>query len=98
METVVINIRTDPQVKERAQEIAADLGFSLSSLINAYLKQLARTKSISFSLEGEEPSPYLIKALAESENDRRAGRCYSFSSLEEAVDFLDEIAKSKDGN
>lgn len=71
--TAVINIRTEPQVKVQAQEIAADLGFSLSSLINAFLRQLIRTKSVSFSLSSEEPPNCLIQTLREAKKDKGAG-------------------------
>ena len=44
----VINIKTDKEVKKDAQKIAADLGFSLSAIINAYLKQFVRNKEVYF--------------------------------------------------
>ena len=75
MNTAVINIKTDPLLKTKAQKVASELGFSLSSLINAYLKQLVQTKTVSFSLE-EKPSKYLLKSLKESEEDIKAGRVY----------------------
>ncbi len=91
MNTAVINIKTDPGLKLQAQRVAADLGFSLSSLVNGYLKQLARTKTIYFTTATEEPSDYLIQALKESEADRKAGRYCSFGNADEAVSFLDKI-------
>ena len=69
--TSVITIRTDPRLKAEAQEIAADLGFSLSSIIKAYLKKLIRTRTLSFSVPSEEPSDYLIQALKEAKGDRK---------------------------
>ena len=55
MNTAVINIKTNAKVKSQAQKIASDLGFSLSSLINGYLNQLIKTKTIHFSLTEEIP-------------------------------------------
>lgn len=95
MKTAVINIKTDAKVKAHAQKVAAELGFSLSSLINGYLRQLVKSKEVHFSLSEDEPSEYLIKALKESEKDRKAGRYVSFGSGENALDFLDEVI---DGN
>ena len=46
----VINIKADQNVKRRAQKLAHDLGFSLSTVINAYLKQFIRTKEVHFSI------------------------------------------------
>ena len=39
MKTTMINIKTDKKVKEDAQKLAEELGFTLSGLITASLKQ-----------------------------------------------------------
>jgi len=96
--TAVINIKTDPVIKKKAQKIAKELGFSLSSIINAYLRQLTKTKSISFSTSSEEPSDYLIRALKESDDDIKAGRIYSFDEVSDSLDFLDEAVESHGKN
>ncbi|KKQ26131.1 MAG: Addiction module antitoxin, RelB/DinJ family [Candidatus Woesebacteria bacterium GW2011_GWA1_37_8] len=89
MNTAVINIKTNAKVKSQAQKIASDLGFSLSSLINGYLNQLIKTKTIHFSLTEEIPSEYMIQALKESEEDRKAGRVSpSFDNVKDAIDWL----------
>ncbi|MBI2330405.1 type II toxin-antitoxin system RelB/DinJ family antitoxin [Candidatus Daviesbacteria bacterium] len=90
MNTAVINIKINPQVKKDAQKLAEDLGFSLSSLINGYLKQIIRTKSVNFNLT-EEPSEYMIKALKESRADIKAGRVISFKKPNDALDYLDKL-------
>lgn len=87
MNTAVINVKTNPKLKEQAQEIAAGLGFSLSSLVNAYLRQLTRTKAVSFSLS-EEPNDYLVKTIKEAEADLKAGRVITFNNPKEAVAWL----------
>jgi len=46
MNTAVINIKTQPEVKAKAQEIAKEIGVSLSSLLNAYLKQFIKTNGV----------------------------------------------------
>jgi len=46
----VINIKTDKEVKKNAKKVAEDLGFSLSAVINAYLKQFVRNKEVYFGL------------------------------------------------
>ena len=93
MNTAIINIKTDPKVKAKAQRIASELGFSLSALINGYLNQLVRTKTIHFSVLEEEPSEYMIQALKESEEDKRRGRYSSFDS-DKALEYLDNIINS----
>lgn len=88
MNTAVINIKTDSRLKEEAQKIAKDLGFSLSSLMNAYLRQLVKAKTVHFSLN-EEPTPYMLNSLKESEADIKAGKVSpSFDEAEEAIAWL----------
>ena len=90
MNTAVIITKTDPQVKRKAQKIAKEIGVSLSSLINAYLKQLVRTRRVEFDLE-EEPSDYLIKAIRRSEKNIREGKVSpAFKTGKEAVDWLEK--------
>lgn len=88
MSTAVINIKTDPKVKAKAQKIASELGFSLSALINGYLSQLIKTKTIHFTASEETPSEYMIQALKESEEDRRKGRYVSFGDVDDAINWL----------
>lgn len=94
MNTAVINIRTDFGLKSAAQRVAEELGFSISSLVNAYLKQLVKTKTVYFS-GAEEPSDYLIQAMKEAEADRKAGRYRSFNNSAEALEYLDKIVEKR---
>ncbi len=86
--TAVINIRTDLVIKTKAQKIAERLGLSLSAVINGYLRQLIRTKSISFSLE-EKPTKYLLNSLKKSKEDIKAGYVSpAFDNADEALRWL----------
>lgn len=57
----IINIKSDKDIKEKAQKIAKDLGLPLSTLINAYLRQLIRNEEIHFST-----APKMTKELEET--------------------------------
>ena len=90
MNTAVINIKTAPEVKSQAQKVAAKLGFSLSALINGYLRHLIKVKTVYFYLK-EEPSPYLIAALKESDKVIKAGReSPTFNNVDNALAWLDD--------
>ena len=91
MKAAVINIKTDPVVKAKAQKVASELGFSLSALINGYLNQLVKTKTVLFSATDKVPSEYMVKALRESEEDRKKGKYKSFKSADAALDFINKI-------
>ncbi len=86
MKTAAISVKIDPKVKQAAQKVANELGFSLSDVVNASLKKLAREKTIYYSLL--EPSPMLKKAIREARRDRAQGKSYGPFSLEEAETFL----------
>lgn len=97
MNSVQINVRTDKKTKREAQKVASGLGLNLSRLINAYLKEIIRSKKVEFSSQGEKPSAYLIRCIKEAEEDMKKGDYYSFDSPEKAVAFLDKrIKKNKD--
>ncbi len=64
----VINIKTKKEIKARAQKVASGLGLSLSAIINAYLRQLARSKEIRFSLTPR-ISPELERLIGKVEYD-----------------------------
>lgn len=95
MNTAVINIKVDAKLKRGAQKVAESLGFSLSAIVKAYLTQLIKTKSVSFSAKTEEPSGYLIQMLKESQEDIKAGRVVSFKNGEEALNFLDTMIEDE---
>lgn len=90
MNTAVINIKTEPVLKKQAMTIADELGFSLSSLFNAFLKNLVRTKTVNFSLEDEShPTKFMIDSLKESGCDIKAGRTSPvFSNAKDAIKWL----------
>ena len=95
--TAVINVRTNARIKSQAQDIAEKLGLSLSAVINAYLKQLIRVKSVSFSLE-EQPSDFLLQSLAESKEDIKNGYVSpAFTDADEALKWL-KTPKAKYAN
>ena len=90
MSTVVVNIKTESEVKQKAQQVAKDLGISLSALINAYLKQLIRTKKVEFSLD-EIPNEYLKAILKQAEEDYKKGNTSpAFKTGKEAVAWLEK--------
>jgi addiction module RelB/DinJ family antitoxin len=91
MNTAVINIRTSKTLKTQAQQVAEGLGFSLSTLITAYLKQLTKDKTVYFSLVDEVPNRTLVAALKQAEADRKTGRAKRFDSKQAALDYLDAL-------
>ena len=85
----MINLRIDKGVKQEAQKLAEAMGIPLSTLINAYLKQLVRNREVHISA-APKMSPYLEKIIAEAEEDFRAGKNISpeFDNAEDAIQWL----------
>ncbi len=95
MNTTTIHIKTDVRIRDDAKKVAEDSGYSLTSLINALLRQIARTKSLNLNLE-EKPNKHAVAMLKKSEEDYKAGRVTSFESWQEVLNYLDhEIANEK---
>ncbi|MHB8710444.1 MAG: hypothetical protein ACYC6X_02755 [Minisyncoccota bacterium] len=68
MKTTMINIKTNKEVKRQAQKLAEELGFSLSALVTASLKQFVRTREVRFSA-APRMTPYLEGVIREVEKD-----------------------------
>lgn len=91
MSYAVVTTKVDPQIKKEAQETAEQLGLPLSVVIKAFLKQFIRTKTVTFSAVGENPSKYFLSELKKAREDRKKGKASPvFSTGEEAVAWLEK--------
>ena len=81
----LINIRTDARLKKEAQNVARDLGISLSSILNAYLRELTQEQRISFAVH---PTPNLKtrRILDAAIQDIKKGNKKAFSPVFSDVD------------
>jgi DNA-damage-inducible protein J len=88
MNTTVINIRTEAELKEEAKKIAGDLGMSLSTVINVFLKQFVRRRGLSVSLK-ETPSDFLKEKMKESKMELKEGKVSpTFDNASDAIEWL----------
>jgi len=86
----VISVRIPSQLKNSAQEVAEGAGFKLSTLINAYLRQLVATRRI--ELYSPEPMTSKLEKLIESvEADLQAGKVSK--KFDNADEFLADLKK-----
>lgn len=91
MNTTAIYIKTEPKMKAEAQKVARELGFSLSSLVKAWLRQLIKTKTVTFSAEDEIPNEFTRAILKQAEKDYRKGNVSpAFKTGREAVKYLED--------
>lgn len=91
MKTAVLSIKVDEDIKKRAQKVAGGFGFPLSTLVNAYLMELAETGQIHFT-RVEPMTKKMEKIIEEAERDIAAGRTSGpFATAEEAIAHLKSL-------
>ena len=79
MNTAGIYIKTQPEVKAKAQKIAK----------NKRLRQFVKTKRVTFSTEEERPSKYLIESIRKSEEQLKKGDTSpTFNNAKDAIKWL----------
>ncbi len=86
----LLNIKTDVEVKREAKKFAGEIGFPLSTLINAYLKQLLRERRVDFALPLR-PNKKTASILRKASQDYRKRKNMSpaFETPEEMDAYLD---------
>jgi addiction module RelB/DinJ family antitoxin len=86
----VISVKVDKDIKEKAQEVAASAGISLSTMINSYLRQVTATRRIELYAP-EQMTPKLESLIADVEAEIAEGRVSEgFTSVD---DFLADLKK-----
>jgi addiction module RelB/DinJ family antitoxin len=86
MKTAALSVKIDPKVKREAEKIAEQLGLTVSAMVNAHLKEVIRTKSVSYAVAVHEPSPMLKKAIKAGMNEYKEGK--TKGPFDNADDFM----------
>ena len=85
----ILNIKTEKELKEAAQETAKDIGIPLGTAINAFLKQFVRDREITLSANSHTPTPYLQKIIMEAEEEYKRGEAVGpFNTAEDMIASL----------
>ena len=91
MASTNINVRTDSDLKNKAEKIFEELGLNMSVAINIFLRQTIRENGIPFSLKLEIPNKDTKAALNEYEEMKNNKVKYpEFNSFDE---ILMEVAE-----
>lgn len=83
----VINLKTDPELKKRAAEVADKLGISISAVLNNELRRFAAEESVTFDVP-EVPNARTRELMEQSRKEIEAGDYYAFDNNDDALDFL----------
>lgn len=84
-----LNIRTEKEIKEAAENIFAELGLNMTTAVNMFLRQSIRINGIPFELRLSEPNEDTIKAIIEGRrlaDDPKAKKYSSIDDLRRALE------------
>lgn len=83
----VINLKTEPELKKRAAEVADRLGVSISAVLNNELKRFATEQCVTFEIP-EVPNYKIARKLERSRKSIESGDYHHFDNSDEALEFL----------
>ena len=87
--TTNLNIRTEKEIKEKSDRIFAELGLTMTSAINMFLRATIRENGIPFSLKLDVPNETTKEAIEEGRKMAYDKNEKSFSSIEDLRKELD---------
>lgn len=86
MKSVNVTIRVDEELKKQADFLFSDLGMSLSTAFNIFLKQSVREQGMPFKISRNVPNAVTLAAMDAAENDEDMyGPFEDIDSLKEAL-------------
>ena len=68
-----LNIRIDKKVKENSEKVLEDLGLTMTTAINIFLRQVIRVNGIPFEIKGNIPNQDTIEESITIANDSSTG-------------------------
>ena len=83
MATTNLNIRTDKGIKDEAEQIFNELGLTMTTAINIFLRTAVRERGIPFELKLEEPNDTTKAAIEEGRRLMSDPSSPRYSSMEE---------------
>ena len=89
MSTTNLNIRTDKDVKEKAEKIFNELGLNMTSAVNIFLRTAIRERGIPFELKLDVPNETTIAAIEEGRkmaSDPSSPRYFNIDELRDALE------------
>lgn len=89
MKTAILTTKIDPVLKDEAQELAKQLGTTLSAVINNAVKRFVSEKKL--VIESYIPNEETARILDEAHADRVAGKIGpTFASVDDLMKYLND--------
>lgn len=89
MQTANINIRTDSNLKKKADTLYNKLGLNMSTAINMFLVESVRTNSLPLSLKLDEPNKKTLKAIEESKKIIKNNKSKGYTNIRDLREALE---------
>ena len=93
MSTTNLNIRTDKDVKEKAEKIFNELGLNMTSAVNIFLRTAVRERGIPFELKLDVPNETTIAAIEEGRKMASNPSSPRYSNIDELRDALEKYVR-----
>ena len=90
MTTTNLNIRTDKDIKEAAEQIFNELGISMTTAVNIFLRQTIRSNGIPFELKLNMPNDVTMAAIEEGRRIARDSEIRGYTSMKDLRSALEE--------
>ena len=88
--TVNVTFRMDSDLKRQADSLFAELGMSLSTAFNIFVRQSLRDGGIPFDISLEKPNKKTIAAMLEAERIARDPNVKKYNSVKELFADLEK--------
>ena len=86
MATAKINVCVDERTKKDAEELLDEMGLTMTSAINMYLKRIIIEQGIPFEVSARVPNAVTAKAMDEFDEMKRNSAAYKkYADFKEAV-------------
>lgn len=83
--TTNFSIRLDSDVKKQCEALYGELGMTLTTAINVFLRQSLRAGGFPFDVRLEQPNKETIAAMVEAERIARDPSVKHYTDVEEAL-------------
>lgn len=84
----MMNVKIDKSLKEKAAALADAMGFNLSSVVSAMLRNFVTTREFSVSM-APKMTPYLEGVIREVMKEKKSDRSPKFNNAKDADKWLD---------
>ena len=88
--TTNISIRMDADLKAQADELFAELGMSLSTAFNIFVRQSLREGGLPFEVKLDRPNKETVAAMLEAERIAKDPSVKGYDNVEEALRELNK--------